>query len=90
MAKVIAESSDSALTSKCQATIPKSIREYLKVGPGDRLRFFVHPDGHVAVLPLRPLREAAGILKPAVKRRRTLEEIEHGIAARATSRFRGK
>ena len=38
---------ESAITVKGQATIPKSIREHLGLHPGDRVKFFVHPDGSV-------------------------------------------
>jgi AbrB family looped-hinge helix DNA binding protein len=36
-----------AITAKDQATIPKAIREHLRLKPGDRVKFFVHPDGGV-------------------------------------------
>jgi AbrB family looped-hinge helix DNA binding protein len=41
---------ESAISAKGQATIPKAIREYLHLGPGDRIKFFLHPDGTVAIL----------------------------------------
>ncbi|MBZ5687433.1 MAG: type II toxin-antitoxin system PrlF family antitoxin [Acidobacteriia bacterium] len=41
---------ESAITVKGQATIPKSIREHLGLHPGDRVKFFVHPDGSVVRL----------------------------------------
>jgi antitoxin PrlF len=41
---------ESAITVKGQATIPKSIREHLGLQPGDRVKFFVHPDGSVVLL----------------------------------------
>ena len=31
---------ESAITSKGQVTIPKAIRDYLHVKPGDRVKFF--------------------------------------------------
>jgi len=42
---------ESAITVKGQATIPKPIREHLGLQPGDRVKFFVHPDGSVVLLP---------------------------------------
>src|ERR1700730_1252434 len=51
---------ESAITVKGQATIPKAIREHLRLQPGDRVKFFVQPDGTVVLLPkLRaaPLRD---------------------------------
>jgi AbrB family looped-hinge helix DNA binding protein len=35
---------ESAITAKGQATIPKAIREHLGLKPGDRVKFFMHPD----------------------------------------------
>jgi AbrB family looped-hinge helix DNA binding protein len=45
-----------------QATIPKAIRERLGVKPGDRIKFFVHPDGSVVLLPKRPVSELRSIV----------------------------
>jgi AbrB family looped-hinge helix DNA binding protein len=42
---------ESALSVKGHATIPKAIREYLHLEPGDRIKFFMHPDGSVVILP---------------------------------------
>jgi antitoxin PrlF len=57
---------ESAITVKGQATIPKPIRDHLRLKPGDRVKFFVHPDGSVVLLP--KLRAAA--LRGIVKSRR--------------------
>jgi len=46
---------ESAITSKGQVTIPKPIREFLRVKPGDRVKFFMHPDGTVVLLPKVPV-----------------------------------
>lgn len=56
----------STITAKGQATIPKAIREHLGLKAGDRVKFFVHPDGSVVLLPkisasaLRGIVEAPG------------------------------
>jgi AbrB family looped-hinge helix DNA binding protein len=47
---------ESAITVKGQASIPKAIREYLGLKPGDRVKFFVHRDGSVVLLPKLPRR----------------------------------
>ena len=74
---------ESAITSKGQITIPKAIREYLHVKPGDRVKFFMHPDGTVVLLPKVPITALRGILRwegrPA-----TLEEMDEAIAAGAS------
>ena len=51
---------ESAITSKGQVTIPKAIREYLHVKPGDRVKFFMHPDGTVVLLPKLPVTALRG------------------------------
>ena len=75
---------ESAITVKGQATIPKAIREHLGLKPGDRVKFFVHPDGSVVLLPKLP----ASALRGAVKSRRrspvTIEEMEEAAARGAT------
>jgi AbrB family looped-hinge helix DNA binding protein len=50
-----------AITAKGQATIPKAIREYLRLKPGDRVKFFVRPDGSVALLPKLPASALRGM-----------------------------
>ena len=74
---------ESAITSKGQVTIPKAIRDYLHVKPGDRVKFFMHPDGTVVLLPKVPVTALRGILqwrgRPA-----TLEEMDDAIVAGAS------
>jgi antitoxin PrlF len=60
----MANDMDSAITSKGQATIPKAIREHLGLRPGDRVKFFVHPDGSVVLLPKLPATTLRGIVRP--------------------------
>lgn len=70
---------ESAITSKGQATIPKAIRDHLGVKPGDRVKFFVHPDGSVVLLPKLPARALRGMLQrnqPTV----SIEEMNEAIA----------
>ena len=38
-----------ALTVKSQVTIPKPIRDYLGVGPGERIQFETLPHGRVVI-----------------------------------------
>ena len=74
---------ESAITSKGQATIPKAIREHLRLKPGDRVKFFVHPDGSVAILPKLAARALRGIVRPR-HRPVTIEEMNQAVAAGAT------
>lgn len=54
---------ESAITVKGQATIPKAIREHLRLKPGDRVKFFVNPDGSVVLLPKLSASALRGFLK---------------------------
>jgi antitoxin PrlF len=74
---------ESAITTKGQATIPKAVREHLGLKPGDRVKFFMHPDGSVVLLPKRP----AAILRGIVKSRRpvTIEAMGEAAAAGAAA-----
>jgi antitoxin PrlF len=77
---------ESAITSKGQATIPKAIREHLHLKPGDRVKFFVHPNGTVFLLPKIQVSALRGIVKSS--RRATLKEMDEAIAAGITERYR--
>jgi antitoxin PrlF len=70
---------ESALTIKGQATIPKPIRDHLRLKPGDRVKFFVHPDGSVVLLPKRPVSILRGIVKN-IRRPVTIEEMDRAVA----------
>ena len=75
---------ESAITSKGQATIPKAIREHLRLKPGDRVKFFVHPDGSVVLLPKLPAASLRGIVKPR-RRKVTIEAMSEAAAAGASA-----
>jgi len=77
---------ESALSIKGQATIPKAIREHLHLGPGDRIKFFVHPDGSVVILPKVRTSVLKGMVR-APKRRVSVDEMEAGAVAAAVGRM---
>jgi AbrB family looped-hinge helix DNA binding protein len=79
---------EATLSSKGQATIPKAVRERLQIQPGDRFKFFFHPDG-VIILPKIPTTRLKGSV-PRLARSVSLKEIDEGIEAGATRRFRRK
>jgi AbrB family looped-hinge helix DNA binding protein len=79
---------EAKLSSKGQATIPKAVRDRLQIKPGDRFKFFFHPDG-VMILPKIPTARLKGMLpKPAQSF--SLAEIDRAIEAGATQRVRPK
>ena len=68
----------SAITSKGRTTLPKAVREALRVGAGDHVRYVVL-DNAVRVLPVRPVGRLFGALKhdgPPV----TLEDMERAVS----------
>ena len=77
---------ESAITTKGQATIPKAIREHLRLKPGDRVKFFVHPDGSVVLLPKVPASALRGILKSRRRRPATLSEMDEAADESAAGR----
>ena len=77
---------ESFITIKGQITLPKPIREHLHVKPGDKVKFFAHPNGTVFLLPKLPVSGLRGIVKSS--RRVSLEEMDEAIAAGATARYR--
>src|SRR5438132_13771127 len=74
---------ESAITAKGQATIPKAIRDHLRLKPGDRVKFFVHPDGSVVLLPKIPASALRGIVKPRRQRPAAIEEFAAAAVAGA-------
>jgi len=69
---------ESAITIKGQATIPKAIREHLRLKPGDRIKFFVHPDGTVVLLPKLPASALRGMIKGR-RRAVSIEEMDQAV-----------
>jgi AbrB family looped-hinge helix DNA binding protein len=70
------------LTSKGQTTIPKEIRDFLGIGPGDKLDFVVESDGRVILRPATlDVRQLRGMLKRSGRKAVTLQEMDKAIAA---------
>lgn len=69
---------ESSITEKGQTTLPKSVREFLGLRAGDKVRYVI-TDGGVRIMPVRSVRRLCGVLQhdgPTV----TLEEMEQAIA----------
>lgn len=79
---------ESALSIKGQITIPKELREHLRVGPGDRVKFFVNPDGTVVLLPKIPASELKGIVRTRRRSAVSIEEMDKAVAEAAEKRYR--
>jgi AbrB family looped-hinge helix DNA binding protein len=78
---------ESALSIKGQATIPKAIRDHLHLMPGDRVKFFIHPDGSVVILPKIAISSLKGMLH-SKGRGASLDDMEKSPAEGAASRMR--
>jgi antitoxin PrlF len=79
---------EATLSSKGQATIPKVVRERLQIKPGDKFKFFFHPDG-VIILPRISTKRLKGSV-PRLAGSVSLKEIDQAIEEGATERFRRK
>jgi antitoxin PrlF len=82
---------ESALSIKGQTTIPKMIREHLGLKPGDRVKFFVHPDGSAVILPKLPTSDLRGMVSSRRGQPATLDEMDAAVASGAAKGIkRGK
>lgn len=72
------------ITSKGQTTIPKAIRDKLKLLPGDKVDFVLGADGTVTLRPVSvDIRDLYGFMNKPGQRAVTLEEMEQAIVAGA-------
>lgn len=72
------------LTSKGQLTLPKAIRDQLRLQPGDKLEFFLKDDGRIeAVAKGSDMQELKGMIPPP-RRGVTLKQIEDAIVRGAS------
>jgi antitoxin PrlF len=69
------------VTTKGQVTIPKAIRDRLRLKPGTRLSFVVGREGVVTMKRVSTdIRSLKGIIKSPFNRPITLEEMDEAIA----------
>ena len=79
---------EATVTTKGQVTIPKAVRDHLKLETGARLDFVIEDDGTVVVKPVtRHVRELAGLLHRPGRRRVTVREMNEAIGAHLRKRF---
>jgi len=68
------------LTSKGRITIPKQIRDYLKLRAGQRLEFWIDAAGRVIMQPRnRDVRELKGIVRSSRRKSVSVEEMNKAI-----------
>ena len=79
--------SSATVTGKGQITIPKSVREALRLGPGDRLDFFIQEEGRVLVQPATPrVIDLKGILYRKGARPVSVEEMRAAVIRRVSDK----
>lgn len=73
------------ITSKGQVTIPKDIRDILKIGPGDQVDFIVSDEGEVLLSPRTcDFRTLKGMFYKKGRKAATLEDMDKAIRKGAT------
>ena len=70
------------MTSKGQITLPKEIREQLKLQPGDRVEFLIGVDGRITVWPVTSDITTLKGLIPKSKQPVTLKAMQAAIKKR--------
>lgn len=76
------------ITSKGQTTIPKAIRDRLRLKSGDQVDFVVEPDGRVVLVPVTvDVTDLKGIL-PKPKKPVSLADMDRAIREGAVARAR--
>jgi AbrB family looped-hinge helix DNA binding protein len=74
------------VTSKGQLTLPKAIRDLLRLGAGDRVDFVVGDDGQVVLRPVtRDVRELRGLLHRRGLRPLSVREMKAIVRRRAVA-----
>lgn len=77
----------SHITTKGQITLPKAIREHLKVKSGDAILFTVDSDGQVTVAAVNaPITSLKGIVSAPSTAPVTLEAMDQAIKSRRRAR----
>ena len=79
---------DATLTTKGQVTIPKPVRDHLKLDTGARVSFVIQDDGVVVLKPVtRHVSELAGLLSRPHQRAVSVKAMAAGIARHMRQKF---
>jgi antitoxin PrlF len=75
---------EATITTKGQCVVPKKIRDYMRLNPGDKIDFVIREDGEVYVRPvIMDVRELKGRLKKPGRKPVSLKEMEKAVRKRA-------
>ena len=79
--------STARLTSKGQLVIPKDIRDYMHLQPGDRLDFIIQDNGDVVIRPMvTDVRELKGILHVSGRQPVSVVAMDEAIRKRVRAK----
>ena len=79
---------DATLTTKGQVTIPKPVRDHLRLDTGVRVSFVIQDDGVVVLKPVtRHVSELAGLLSRPAQRAVSVEAMDGAIARHIRRKF---
>jgi len=74
---------ESTITTKGQCVVPKKIREYMNLNPGDKVDFVVREDGEVFIRPVAlDVRELKGLMKKPGRKPVSLKQMDKAIRKR--------
>jgi antitoxin PrlF len=75
---------ETTITTKGQCVVPKKIRDYMRLNPGDKIDFIIRENGEVYVRPVTlDVRELKGQMKKPGRRPVSLKEMEKAVRKRA-------
>lgn len=76
----------STLSTRGQTTIPIEIQRLLNVKAGDKIQYFVEPDGRVSLVPKTlSIKDLEGVL-PTSKKVVSVKEMGHAILEEAAAK----
>jgi AbrB family looped-hinge helix DNA binding protein len=71
---------EAKITTKGQCVVPKKIRDYMSLNPGDKVDFVIQEDGEVYIRPvIVDARELKGQLKKPGRKPVSLKEMERAV-----------
>ena len=75
---------ESTITTKGQCVVPKKIRDYMRLHPGNKIDFVIREDGEVYVRPVTlDVRELKGQVKKPGRKPVSPKEMEIAVRKRA-------
>jgi antitoxin PrlF len=79
--------STSKLSTKGQLVVPKQVRDFLRVRPGDRIDFVIRDDGQVLIRPaVLDIRDLRGAFATPRRVPVSLEEMDAAVRTRGGAR----